>query len=271
MSHQKKNTEQTLLSISELADLLQIPKSTLRYYEAEHLITPVRTEQSNYRLYSDEVIVELTDIILYRNLGLSLKDIHTLMNRPAENTLMAIEKVVDETYLQIHELTEKLALLTSFEKRIHTYLIEKYKGYQIVKNIPILKLYSYSSRDPEFLQHYMKKSRGNCYAVYFPDAIRTSEYIDCIVQDAQDFMKYADISSKRLLWNADTYDCQYLQCVIRTEYSYTEINNIEEHLSYIKSRGFIPGFIVAKYLTFDYCEADQKRYDYYLGWIEICS
>ncbi len=57
---------------------------TLQYYDNIHLLTPSRTK-SSYRLYSDEDITKLRQILFLKELGFSLKEIRSIINHPNVN------------------------------------------------------------------------------------------------------------------------------------------------------------------------------------------
>lgn len=49
------------MKIKELEELLGIPRATIRFYEKQGLIKPVRIRENEYRDYSDEDIAKLKD------------------------------------------------------------------------------------------------------------------------------------------------------------------------------------------------------------------
>lgn len=62
-------------SIGEVANLFDISAETLRYYEKAGVISIAKNKVNGYRNYSYEDIVILLDILFFRNVGVSLKDI----------------------------------------------------------------------------------------------------------------------------------------------------------------------------------------------------
>ena len=52
-----------------------LDRKNIRYYESEELLEPGRTEGNRYRDYSEEDIVRLLEIKLFRQLGIPIKDI----------------------------------------------------------------------------------------------------------------------------------------------------------------------------------------------------
>lgn len=68
-------------SIGEVSKLTGISKRALQIYDEKGLLVPSRTD-SEYRLYSDEDLVTLFLIKLFKELGYKLKDIKQIMESP---------------------------------------------------------------------------------------------------------------------------------------------------------------------------------------------
>ena len=61
-------------AIREISRLFHIPESTLRYWEDRKILSPGKAE-NGYRMYSVEDLMTISDIVFYKNLGLSLSEI----------------------------------------------------------------------------------------------------------------------------------------------------------------------------------------------------
>ena len=61
--------------IGEISNFFDIPASTLRYWEDMGVLTPAKDQINNYREYTVEDLMSISDVIFYKNLGLSLKNI----------------------------------------------------------------------------------------------------------------------------------------------------------------------------------------------------
>lgn len=68
------------LTISQLAKRVGLSRSTLLYYERIGLITPRRRSMSNYRLYGSGDVERLEQVCLYREMGVPLKEIRSLLS-----------------------------------------------------------------------------------------------------------------------------------------------------------------------------------------------
>lgn len=249
------------LSISEIANLLHISQSALRYYEEQGLVTPSRTEKSGYRKYSVLSLVELTDIMLYRSVGVPVKTISHLMESPIGETAAAVDQALDETIEQLANLNKTLKLLSLYNRRIRKFYTARSHGDHLVDRPEIDELYRFGMKNEASLQAYLDDLKTS-YALYFESALQSEQYVDCAIKpvlpDATD-----------PLWKRTDKPQAYLECLLRTEYCFAQHNDLADHVAYLRSLGKEPGRVVAKYLTFDYSEADRQRYDYYLAWIEV--
>lgn len=68
-----------MLTISQLAKQFGLSRSTLLYYDKIGLLKPSARSESNYRYYSDPDIKKMELICLYRDTGLSLKQIKSIL------------------------------------------------------------------------------------------------------------------------------------------------------------------------------------------------
>lgn len=76
-----------LYKTGEFARLCNTTKETLRHYRDIGLLTPARTEQNGYRLYSASQVTEYTFISLMRSLGCSLDEVAALMSSASDAEL----------------------------------------------------------------------------------------------------------------------------------------------------------------------------------------
>lgn len=76
--------------IGEIAALLSVSRETLRFYEKRGLLRPEKSPQNSYRSYSLSDLYRLADIIFYRQLDLSLDDIHYMLTNADLEAIMTI-------------------------------------------------------------------------------------------------------------------------------------------------------------------------------------
>lgn len=75
-------------SIKEVAEIFNISTNKIRFYEKKGLINPIRNEESNYRLFTEEDVVKIQTILMYRVLGLSIDDIKDIIVNNERNNVL---------------------------------------------------------------------------------------------------------------------------------------------------------------------------------------
>lgn len=80
-----------LYSVHKLAKLAGISVRTLHYYDRLGLLKPsVRTE-ARYRLYGDQELIRLQQILFYKELDFSLDEIRRILEAPDFDVLQAMQ------------------------------------------------------------------------------------------------------------------------------------------------------------------------------------
>ncbi|CAJ1001391.1 MerR family transcriptional regulator [Brevibacillus aydinogluensis] len=70
-----------MFKISEFSKLSQVPAKTLRFYDQIDLLKPAYTDQqSGYRYYKSEQLLDLHRILAFKDLGFTLEQIKQLLN-----------------------------------------------------------------------------------------------------------------------------------------------------------------------------------------------
>lgn len=99
-----------LIKIRDVAIKYDISARTLRYYEDMGLITSSRSDDYAYRLYDDNAIRRLEQILILRKLNVSIKDILRIFNTIGSEVVLDVlgKKVdaIDEEVSLLHELKE---------------------------------------------------------------------------------------------------------------------------------------------------------------------
>ncbi|MBA4538392.1 MerR family transcriptional regulator [Bacillus aquiflavi] len=70
------------MKVKEVADLVGISVRTLHHYDEIGLLTPNEITESGYRLYSEKNLEQLQQILFFKELGFSLKEIKHIINSP---------------------------------------------------------------------------------------------------------------------------------------------------------------------------------------------
>ncbi len=82
---------QTGFSIKQLSKLAGVSVRTLHFYDQKGLLTPQRLRGNNYRVYSQESLLRLQQILFYRELDFNLDQISEILDQPQFDLLQALE------------------------------------------------------------------------------------------------------------------------------------------------------------------------------------
>lgn len=103
-------------TISQVAELTGISTRTLQYYDEIELFKPTKLTKSGYRLYDDEALQKLQQILFFKELGFSLKEIHEIIQKPDYDKLKAFKKQKELLLLKRNRIDNLVQLLERLEK-----------------------------------------------------------------------------------------------------------------------------------------------------------
>lgn len=78
-------------TVKQVSDLAGVSIRTLHYYDEIGLLKPTEITEVGYRLYDDEALKTLQQILFFKELGISLKEVKEIMLSPSFNKIKALE------------------------------------------------------------------------------------------------------------------------------------------------------------------------------------
>jgi DNA-binding transcriptional MerR regulator len=117
------------------AQLSGISAANIRFYEAEKLISPIKTSVSSYRIYSDNDIHQLRFIRMLRSMDMSLDEVRTLLTldlrrkTDCQTARSTLDAHIGHVHARLQELRELEKDLTALRARCdgadaHCHIIE---------------------------------------------------------------------------------------------------------------------------------------------------
>lgn len=100
-----------MLTVSQIAKLCGLSRTTLLYYESIGLLSPACRSESNYRRYSTEQLERLRSICAYRNAGLRLSDIQVVLDEKSNQATAVLKR-------RLLELDEEIETLRGHQNAI---------------------------------------------------------------------------------------------------------------------------------------------------------
>lgn len=103
-------------TISQVASLTGISTRTLQYYDEIDLLRPSELTPSGYRLYDDEALQKLQQILFYKELNFKLNEIKEILQKPEYDKIEAFKKQKKLLSLKRNRIDKLIALLEKLEK-----------------------------------------------------------------------------------------------------------------------------------------------------------
>lgn len=101
-----------LLTVGEFSFLTTVSSYTIRYYEKEGLIKPAKVDSNGYHLYDYNNVEVLGNIVLLKQLGLTLKEIKVLMED------INVDKYKEVMEDSLTSLTDEISKLEKYKSEI---------------------------------------------------------------------------------------------------------------------------------------------------------
>ncbi|EIM08536.1 MerR family transcriptional regulator [Planococcus antarcticus DSM 14505] len=104
-------------TVQKLGNLAGISTRTLRYYDEIDLLKPARKSSSGYRIYGQQEVDKLQQILFFRELGMELEQIRNIVNDPNFDGSRALEEHREKLLAKRMQLD---LLITNVEETIST-------------------------------------------------------------------------------------------------------------------------------------------------------
>lgn len=103
------------MTIGEVSSAFQISTRMLRYYEKMGLIQSTRKEGYAYRIYNEDTVRKVQQIIILRKLQIPLKQIKCMMEGNRDETILILET-------RIHDMDENVRSVQTMKKALEKLL-----------------------------------------------------------------------------------------------------------------------------------------------------
>ncbi|MFK7697122.1 MerR family transcriptional regulator [Paenibacillus sp. HJGM_3] len=112
--------KETNWKVGELARRCGLTVRTLHHYDEIGLFSPSGSTASGHRLYSEEDVVKLQQIISLRQLGFALEDVKAFLHDPDYDPLQLLELQLDRLNAQIRAQQELRSRLEQLQEMLRT-------------------------------------------------------------------------------------------------------------------------------------------------------
>ena len=94
------------LTVTNLARSCNLARSTVLYYESIGLVKRPKRSAGNYRVYSEKDLERLRQICTYRDAGLTLADIRSILDAPGSDAAAVLRRRLTELSAGIERLRQ---------------------------------------------------------------------------------------------------------------------------------------------------------------------
>lgn len=149
-------------TVKEVSKLTGVSVRTLHYYDAIGLLEPTKVTDAGYRMYDDASLSRLQNILLFRELQFSLKEIKEILDSPNFNQEEAIAQQIKLLELQYKHIGE----LITFAREIQA------------KGVKTMNFEAFDAKEIEQYKAEVKSKWGNskAYQEYEQRAVSHSKH-----------------------------------------------------------------------------------------------
>lgn len=257
--------------IKEVSELLHIPASALRYWDDEGLIHFERSGDNNYRYPTTQTMLDICDVMFYRSLSLSIKEIKSIPGMSVDS----LEKTLDSN---AENLEEQIRLIQQTLKKLHTRRnmaerireLEHSSFHLVHECLPDMK--EFFTEDKESLQIYVNDPYRTAVLIH-PSLSPKPQYgyfTETVHAASTEMSRTASVTpsagTDSLLRKRDTAPRVYLRGLLKMESETPSRHNAVEFLDAARSMGYGTGLLAGRYLL---TACDKVRCDYYEAWLEL--
>lgn len=124
-----------LFSIGQISKISNIPIRTLRYYDEEGIIVPFkRDENTGYRYYSYNQMIQLQILKEFKALGLSLDEIKSIIHRKNPKDEAQIDYLKTKLNIRLSDIKKEITELRFKEEAIHKAYSRLNDGLEVLSN-----------------------------------------------------------------------------------------------------------------------------------------
>lgn len=104
-----------MMTVKQVSARTGVSVRTLHHYDAVGLLHPARVTEAGYRLYDEAELERLQSILLFRELGFSLREIAAILDSPAYDQRRALRQQIELLRLKKEHLDRLIALACELE------------------------------------------------------------------------------------------------------------------------------------------------------------
>ncbi len=239
--------------------MFDIPVSTLHFWEKQGLITPKHNKDNNYSEYDiGDAFAELGDIIFYRNIDISVKDIKKIKMLSSDELKDILEKNKTNILEKIENYKQKLLAIE--KKILFIDEVTTDTGINFQENeIPFTKVVEIDPlNNLELIQKYLTDLNRFVIIGNIDEHGHVEEINGVAVEN-----NYPQDS----IFDYDK-NCKFLMAHCKLKFVNKIQINVAEFLNRLEELGYTTKQYICQFLI-NICDEDGVQYDYYRIWFKV--
>lgn len=223
-------------TIGEVASMLRIGVDAIRFYERKGLVHPQKNEENRYRVFTMNNILELLDVIYYRELDMSISEISTILHSGTKSSMKTLLKEKRENaqrrLLFEQQLIKKIRHIEQIYEMIET------NSEISVRQFPKTWIMRHGEEKDEIMKSQVQsftKDQFVMSSVFYSYRVEKQE-----MQDLYITMEQSILEEFNMTWEK----CEELKLgtciykIVKMEQSVLEKENLKEMFQYAKDHNF---------------------------------
>lgn len=216
------------MTVHEVAQLTGLTVRTLHYYDQIKLFSPSTVLESRYRIYSSDDIERLQEILFFKEIGFSLREIKALINSQSYSREDAMKKHLKILQLKKKRVDKLISLVNDTLNGQHTYTFDAFSNREVLDaqsafKEEVFKNWSSTKEYQEYAEYFAehteqeKIEKGNAFLCFSQEFFeRLAEYehlapslpkVQSLVQEWQEYISenFYLCSNEMLLYLGELY------------------------------------------------------------------
>ncbi|MEI5993559.1 MerR family transcriptional regulator [Candidatus Enterococcus mansonii] len=246
-----------LLTIGQVAEIMKLSKSKIRYWDDMNLLTSSRNTHNGYRMFDMEDILTLSDIDFYRKLDIPINKMTNLYRKSPEELWTILDETQTRVACELAELEKKYQGIKRRKEQLLS-LIELKEKEIIDEALDVERIIPIDLEDPAELQTYIENPSS---LVVYINPTQAKEIIYGFAVTKNEFMEESTI------WQKTEDKVSYKQFLLTIRSENPLKNNVHSIKQKLKKQGYQTGTMIGRYIM---TAEDQEGFytDYYKAWIE---
>lgn len=105
-----------MFTVKEVSNIFNISVRTIHYYHRIGLLVPTKINSKQYRFYDDLAVEKLKQILIFKEIGLSLNEIKKIFENEYVNVYSLIKMGMDVLLLKKEKIDNSISLIKKLIK-----------------------------------------------------------------------------------------------------------------------------------------------------------